>query len=101
MRTGATCVLVIEAYLMQYILVELMIMGEVQARRLAFWPWFVVAFLSVSIDTTVLGCQQLFLFSLETRLGGSGQSMSTWLAQRWFSLAWPQMWPRDGHAIQA
>lgn len=41
---------------MQHILVELIITGEVQARRLAFWPQFVLAFLAVTGETAVLGC---------------------------------------------
>lgn len=63
--------MVIAMYLMQYILVESIVMDEVQARRLAFWPWFVVAFLSVTIETTVLGYPALVpLGRSRTHLGG-------------------------------
>lgn len=57
---------------MQYILVESVIMDDVQARGLAFWPRFVVAFLLVTAEANVLVAQHLFLlFSLKTYPEGS------------------------------
>lgn len=96
-------VLVTVVYLMQHILVESVIMDEVQARWLAFWPpQFVVGFPSVTGEATVLVAQHpILLFQLETHPGGSGCSMLTQLGQQWFSTTWPQLQPRNGHATQA